>query len=76
LKVEVAPEQVTQAQAILERIDHAKASVERDVLTVSGVTREGTPDMLAALVNGGVRVYRLEPDEPTLEDVYFALHKS
>ena len=33
------------------------------------------PDLLAALVHAGGRVYRFAPQEPTLEDVYFALHE-
>lgn len=41
-------------------------------LTVTG--REAIPDLLALLVNHGIRVYRLAVDEPSLEDVYFALH--
>ena len=41
-------------------------------LTVTG--REAIPDLLTLLVNQGVRVYRLAAKEPSLEDVYFALH--
>jgi ABC-2 type transport system ATP-binding protein len=37
--------------------------------------RERVPALLNALVNAGGRVYRLSPQEPTLEDVYFALHE-
>ena len=36
--------------------------------------REAIPDLLNALVAAGGRIYRLSPQEPTLEDVYFALH--
>ncbi|MBN1260340.1 MAG: hypothetical protein JXB35_06625, partial [Anaerolineae bacterium] len=36
--------------------------------------RDHIPDVLARLVQSGVRVYRLTPQEPALEDVYFALH--
>jgi ABC-2 type transport system ATP-binding protein len=36
--------------------------------------REGIPDLVASLVDAGCRVYRVSPQEPTLEDVYFALH--
>jgi ABC-2 type transport system ATP-binding protein len=36
--------------------------------------RGAIPDLVAALVSGGCRVYRVAPQEPTLEDVYFALH--
>jgi len=37
--------------------------------------REAIPDLVASLVDGGCRVYRVSPQEPTLEDVYFALHE-
>ena len=36
--------------------------------------REAIPDLVTSLVNAGCRVYRVAPQEPTLEDVYFALH--
>lgn len=45
----------------------------REILTLTGVPHEVIPDVLATLVSAGVRVYRVEPYEPTLEDVYFAL---
>jgi len=36
--------------------------------------RGAIPDLVASLVGAGCRVYRVAPQEPTLEDVYFALH--
>jgi ABC-2 type transport system ATP-binding protein len=41
-------------------------------VTVAG--REAIPDLLNFLTSLGIRVYRLASREPTLEDVYFALH--
>ncbi len=44
---------------------------------VAGVwlpTSEAIPDLVAALVSAGARIYRVSPVEPTLEDVYFAIH--
>lgn len=37
--------------------------------------RAAIPDLVASLVAAGRRVYRVAPEEPTLEDVYFALHE-
>ncbi len=37
--------------------------------------RAAIPDLVASLVVGGCRIYRVSPQEPTLEDVYFALHE-
>jgi ABC-2 type transport system ATP-binding protein len=36
--------------------------------------RERIPDLVRALVNAGARITRVVPQEPTLEDIYFALH--
>lgn len=43
-------------------------------VAVSGMAYEAIPDVLEQLVSRGVRIYRVMPDEPSLEDVYFALH--
>jgi ABC-2 type transport system ATP-binding protein len=43
-------------------------------LSARGLGRESIPDTVRALANAGVDVYRVIPQEPTLEDVYFSLH--
>lgn len=35
---------------------------------------EAIPTLVESLVAAGIRIYRITPQEPTLEDVYFALH--
>jgi len=45
-------------------------------ITVTGARRELIPDLLADLVGANVRVYRATPQEPSLTDVYFALHEA
>jgi ABC-2 type transport system ATP-binding protein len=37
--------------------------------------REVIPELVSSLVAAGRRIYRVSPQEPTLEDVYFALHE-
>ncbi len=65
------------AQAILRQhatvtaIDAADAD-EAVSITVS--ERESVPDLVAALVAGGVRIYGLTPQQTSLEDIYMALH--
>lgn len=85
VEVEVAPEQMEAAADLLARAGALAAGqpgpaagyLTRDAsaslsLTVAG--REAIPDALALLIRHGIRVYRLTPREPSLEDVYFALH--
>jgi hypothetical protein len=40
----------------------------------TGLGRDAIPAAVFALTALGVHVYRVEELEPTLEDVYFALH--
>ncbi len=46
---------------------------ENGRLALAGVSREAIPALVAALAGAGVRIYRVTPEEPSLEDVYFAL---
>lgn len=43
------------------------------VVRVHGAAREHVPQLVGVLAAAGVPLYRVEPDEPSLEDVYFAL---
>ena len=52
----------------------ASAGQQAGTILVSGAAREQIPDQVSLLVNAGIRIYGVTPQEPTLEDVYFALH--
>ena len=52
----------------------AWAPAER-VLSLWIPARTAIPDLVASLVAAGIRIYRVSPQEPTLEDAYFALHE-
>lgn len=43
---------------------------------MQGMNRESIPGMIRTLSQKGVQIYRVDPIQPTLEDVYFALHQS
>ena len=74
LKIEIDLTQADSARAVLARFTTAPATSDATGLSVAGIRRDQIPDVIAALVVDGVRVYRVDHDEPTLEDVYFALH--
>ncbi len=42
-------------------------------VTIQGVGREATPELVRALADQGIPIFAVVPQEPTLEDVYFAL---
>lgn len=75
VEIEVERDAVQQAMDVVCRAPGVReANHEVDVVIVHGAGRESVPDLLAALTQAGVRVYRVTPQEPTLEDIYFALH--
>jgi ABC-2 type transport system ATP-binding protein len=47
---------------------------DKDILTMTLAGREAIPELLAILVQKGLRIYRLAPQEANLEEVYFALN--
>jgi ABC-2 type transport system ATP-binding protein len=75
LGLEVAPEGLPAAMDVLKAIQGTADVVqEGQTLSVTGIGRETIPDLVARLVAAGVRIYHVALQEPSLEDVYFALH--
>jgi ABC-2 type transport system ATP-binding protein len=76
LELEVA---ASDRETVLEQIGRMGLTAENGQgngrWLISGAQYTAIPDLLAGLVQAGARVYRLNPQEPTLADVYFALHK-
>lgn len=74
LEIDVAPEQVPATLEVLEAsLGISDPERHNGKVAVVGADRETIPDLVAALVEGGVRIYGITPQEPSLEDVYFAL---
>lgn len=48
--------------------------VQNNHLSVTGARHDSIPDIIASLVRAGVRIYRVTPQDASLEDIYFALH--
>jgi ABC-2 type transport system ATP-binding protein len=74
LKIDVAPEGVPATLKILESsLGITEPAQENGTIMVVGADRETIPDLIATLVGADVRIYGITPQEPSLEDVYFAL---
>ena len=77
LEIEVDSAQAAEAIDVLRGIPGlTNVAGEGGLLQVAGARRDLIPDLLAALVGRQVKVYRVTPHEPTLEEVYFALHEA
>lgn len=75
LEIEIAPEEQAAALDVLAAsLGRENIVPENGKIAVTGAHRESIPDLVASLVAAGVRIYRVTPQEPSLEDVYFALH--
>jgi ABC-2 type transport system ATP-binding protein len=75
--LEVDPAQIEFALQLLQGLPElviAAPKREKDTLTITLAGLESIPDLLSILVQNGLRVYRLAPQEANLEEVYFALH--
>ena len=75
VEFEIAPEDRALAIEALQAGPGKVADGQRNgLVAVTGAEREAIPDMIGRLVNAGVHIYEVIPQEPSLEDVYFALH--
>ena len=75
--LEVDPAQINLALQTLQEFPQLVISPpkqEKDILSMTLAGREAIPELLSILVQKGVRVYRLAPQEANLEEVYFALN--
>ncbi len=75
LEIETDPALVPLAMERLAQIEGvSEIAHENGVVSFAGGVRERVPDLVAALAGAGVRIYRVTPQEPSLEDIYFAIH--
>ena len=75
--LELDPFQMESALQILQELPDlviAPPKQEKGILTLTLSGREAIPELLSALVQKGVNIYCLAPQEANLEEVYFALH--
>ena len=75
--LEVDPAQMELVLPILQGLPQlviGSPKREKDILTLTLSGREAIPELLNILVQKGLQVYRLAPQEANLEEVYFALH--
>lgn len=74
LEVDVASHDVPAALEVLRaQLGASDPEHVNGKIMVVGADRERIPELVAALVGAGVRIYGITPQEPSLEDVYFAL---
>lgn len=74
VRLEVRPEDIEVAKEILA--DHGPTAGQTPgTLSISVKSKEEIPTVMATLMEAGILMYRVEPREPTLEDVYLSLYR-
>ena len=74
LEIEVAPADVALTLATVQgNAEITAQSQGNGTLALHGCDRTAIPALVAELAGAGVHIYRIAPQEPSLEDVYFAL---
>ena len=78
LELEVEAAQQKKALEILREMPAVKEveAQNHNTLLVTGVARPSIPEMVARLVQNEIALFSVTPREPSLEDIYFALHES
>jgi ABC-2 type transport system ATP-binding protein len=74
LKLEVGPGDEEKALRLLAEAPGVSAGREEGAIVAAVMGREIIPGLVASLASAGVRIYRVAPQEASLEDIYFALH--
>jgi len=75
--LEVDPTQMELAIQTLSAVPQLVISApkrEKEILSMTLAGRESIPGLVSILVQKGLRIYRLAPQEANLEEVYFALN--
>jgi ABC-2 type transport system ATP-binding protein len=78
VEVVVADEQIPIALGVLRNLPQlvlGEPAKPNGALVVTINKHESIPEVLAALVQNHIRVYRMSPQEANLEQVYFTLHE-
>jgi ABC-2 type transport system ATP-binding protein len=74
LELAVASGDEETALRLLQEAPGVSAQRENGAIVASGAEKETIPTLVTSLAAAGVRIYRVTPQEASLEHVYFALH--
>ena len=76
LEIQVAPDQLGPATNTLrQHFPNLQRATKNNHLHITGARHDQIPDIVSALVSTGIRIYRVTPQDASLEDIYFALHE-
>jgi ABC-2 type transport system ATP-binding protein len=76
LEIEVGQRDQTKTASLLEARGYDYAMEEGGAaFKIRGVGRPSIPSLVKELTVDGVKIYKVSPQEPSLEDIYFALHE-
>jgi ABC-2 type transport system ATP-binding protein len=75
LELEVEPGDEETALRLLQEAPGVSAHRENGTIVAAGAERAAIPGLVTSLASAGVHIYRVAPQETSLEDTYFALQR-
>jgi ABC-2 type transport system ATP-binding protein len=73
LELQVAPGDEEAALRLLKEVPGVSVHRENGAIVAAGAEWAAIPGLVTSLASAGVRIYRVAPQEASLEDTYFAL---
>ncbi len=76
LEIEIGPDQQDDAiRALQLHFPSISADMHNGQLQIKTVHHDSIPEIVVVLVSAGIQLYRVTPQDASLEDIYFALHR-
>jgi len=75
LELEVAPGDEETALRLLQEVPGVSAHRENGTIVAAGAEWAAIPGLVTSLASAGVRIYRVAPQQASLEETYFALQR-
>jgi ABC-2 type transport system ATP-binding protein len=75
LGIEVHNDDISRAVTVLQKMNSIQVlNHENGNINITGASRERVPEIISTLSGKDIRIYRVTAEEPSLEEVYLALH--
>lgn len=76
LMIEVDAAELAKASTALEALGATDLETNKHTLSFTGFNKDRVPEMIWKLSEAGIHLYSVTNEEPSLEEVYFALHQN
>ncbi len=76
LMIEVAQPEMEKTTGLLTAMGASEIEINKHTISFTGFHHDRVPEMIWKLSEAGIHLYGVSNEEPSLEEVYFALHQN